>query len=99
LAKVPTIQSIRAKGKGGKRLRAEAAAGFYQQGLAHHVDDGTGRLVGLETQMVEWTGDGASPDRVDALAHGVRELLAPAAMKSERQVVTRGRWAGATGRR
>jgi hypothetical protein len=29
--------------------------------------------------MTEWTGEGASPDRVDALSHGVREMLAPAA--------------------
>lgn len=75
LTKVPAIRSIRAAGKGSKRTRAEGAAGFYQQGRVHHVDDGTGRLAKLEAQQLEWTGDGDSPDRVDTVSHGVRELL------------------------
>lgn len=101
LSKVPTVRSIRAAGKGAKRLRAETASGFYKQGLVHHVLDDThpDRLDGLERQMVEWNGDGPSPDRVDALSHGVREMLAPVEQAKAKQVVARGRWQGVSGRR
>jgi hypothetical protein len=96
LTKVPTIRSIRASGKGSKRLRAEAAAGFYQQGRVHHVTDDTDRLAKLEQQQLEWTGDGDSPDRIDALAHGVRELLTTPMRAS---APATDRWARARGAR
>jgi hypothetical protein len=69
--KVPRIESVRAAGQGSKRTRAEVAAGFSKQGRVHHVDE----LPGLEEQQLGWSGDGPSPDRIDALSHLVRELL------------------------
>lgn len=96
LTKVPQIRSIRAAGKGSKRLRASTAAGFYQQGRVHHVTDDTDRLAKLETQQLEWTGDGDSPDRVDALAHGVRELLT---MPMRASAPATDRWSRARGAR
>lgn len=75
IRQVPQIRTVRAAGQGPKALRAEHASGWYQAGKVHHVTDGTDRLAQLEEQMIDWTGDGPSPDRVDALSHGVRELL------------------------
>jgi hypothetical protein len=97
---VPRYRSIRAKGRGSKRMRAEAAAGYYKGGRVHHVSDGSDRLAGLEKQQLEWTGEGESPDRVDALSHGVREIFDPVGVYSGRRIVTAGgRWAGVSGRR
>lgn len=77
LARVPQVRSVKARNHGNKRERATAAADWYEMGRVHHVrhthDDD--RLDLLEGQMTEWAGDGPSPDRLDALAHGVREIL------------------------
>lgn len=35
------------------------------------------RLAKLEHQMLSWTGEGDSPDRVDALVHGLTLLFQP----------------------
>lgn len=63
----------------GKGVRAEPVAAFYEpqagyplgrvRHLGHHAD--------LETQMASWvpTGNAPSPDRLDALVHGLTELL------------------------
>ena len=56
----------------GKRLRAEPISSLYEQGRVHHV----GTLEALETQMTTWTPDDPkSPDRLDALVHGLTELM------------------------
>lgn len=68
-----------------KRVRAERISAQYELGNVHHVTDGTARLDKLEQQMVTWTGDGDSPDRIDALVHGVTALLAPA-KRTDRRV-------------
>lgn len=60
-----------------KRIRAESVAALYETHKVHHADDGTGRLKKLEDQMCTWTGDGSSPDRMDALVHGLRALATP----------------------
>lgn len=60
-----------------KRVRAEAVAANYETGRVHHAADGTTRLTDLEDQMLTWTGDGASPDRIDALVHALTALFAP----------------------
>ena len=60
-----------------KRVRAESVAAYYETGRVHHAADGTDRLAKLEDQMVTWTGDGASPDRIDALVHVLTALLLP----------------------
>jgi len=55
----------------GKRLRAEPVASLYEQGRVSHV----GYFDILESQMCEWLPDsGKSPDRLDALVHGITEL-------------------------
>jgi predicted phage terminase large subunit-like protein len=55
-----------------KRIRAEPIAALYEQGRIRHV----GALPKLEDQMVGWQpGEGASPDRVDALVWAMTELM------------------------
>jgi phage terminase large subunit-like protein len=73
-----TLTNIRTDGRielvtsrRGKVLRAEPIVGLYEQERVHHFT----QLEELETQMCEWvpaTQD--SPDRVDALVHGMTEL-------------------------
>ena len=57
----------------GKQLRAEPIYALYEQGRVWHV----GNYPKLESQMVTFNPDGGgqSPDRVDALVHGVTELM------------------------
>jgi phage terminase large subunit-like protein len=80
-----TLRNVRKDGKvdlvhsrRGKVLRAEPVVGLYEQERVHHVKI----LTELEQQMTEWVPDmHDSPDRVDALVHGVTALntgLAPA---------------------
>jgi phage terminase large subunit-like protein len=56
----------------GKRLRAEPVSSLYEQKRVHHV----GLFPQLEDQMVSFTGaiGETSPDRLDALVHGVTDL-------------------------
>lgn len=57
--------------KQGKRLRAEPVSALYEQGRIHHV----GSFPALEDQMTGWLSDsGVSPDRLDAMVHGIVEL-------------------------
>ena len=64
------IKEIRATK--GKRLRAEPISSLYEQGRVHHV----GNFETLETQMTTWTPDDTkSPDRLDALVHGLTDLM------------------------
>jgi len=59
--------------RGTKRERAEPVAALYKAGRVHHVGD----FPLLEEEMTSWDQFDASPspDRLDALVHGVRELL------------------------
>lgn len=63
---------VKAHSRIGKVLRAEPIAAVYERLEVHHVGDA---LDELEDQMTGWTGDGDSPDRVDALVHGLTYLL------------------------
>lgn len=63
---VETVTSRR-----GKVLRAEPVEALYEQGRVHHV----GLLNVLEDQMTGWVPGQPSPDRVDALVHGVTSLM------------------------
>ena len=55
----------------GKRLRAEPVTALYEQGRISHV----GAFPALEDQLTTWVPDsGESPDRLDALVHGMTEL-------------------------
>jgi len=70
--------------KDGKRLRAEPVASLYEQGRVHHV----GGFPKLEDEMVTWDplNQIESPNRVDALVHGLTDLLvhpAPPSYKSQ----------------
>lgn len=64
---------FKVKTKVGKRLRAEPVQGLYQQHRVHHV----GFLDGCESEQRTWVPDVTtdSPNRVDALVHGVTYLL------------------------
>lgn len=73
-----TLRNIRTEGKvdlvtsrRGKVLRAEPIVGLYEQERVHHFD----QFEELETQMTEWVPAASdSPDRVDALVHGMTAL-------------------------
>lgn len=66
--KVYLVQATRSK-----KLRAEPIVLPYQQGRVHHW----GYLPDLESQQTSWDpeNDKKSPDRVDALVHGLTALL------------------------
>lgn len=59
----------------GKSVRAEPIAAAYERGKVHHV----GRFPALEEELANFTTAGyrgsGSPNRADALVHGVTELL------------------------
>lgn len=55
----------------GKAIRADPVVAQYERGYVHHV----GVLEGLEDQMTSWVVGKPSPDRVDALVHGVTYLV------------------------
>jgi phage terminase large subunit-like protein len=71
---IKSVSNVPYKGitaKIGKRLRAEPIAALYEQGRVSHV----GIFEKLEDQMLGWVPDsGYSPDRLDALVHGLQEL-------------------------
>lgn len=70
----PTIPVYMVHSKVGKKLRAEPIVLAYQQGRVHHVGV---NFTDLETEMVTWEPGVTrkSPDRVDALVHGLTALL------------------------
>jgi phage terminase large subunit-like protein len=55
----------------GKQARAEPVAALYEQGRVSHV----GGFAALEDEMCAAIGEGASPDRLDALVWAVTELM------------------------
>ena len=68
----PTIKVYEVHSKVGKQLRAEPVSLAYQQGRVHHI----GYHAELESQMLDWIpGEGKSPDRIDALVHGLTALM------------------------
>lgn len=54
----------------GKALRAEPVVGMYERGEVSHV----GLFDELEEQMTTWVPGQKSPDRLDALVHGLTEF-------------------------
>lgn len=54
----------------GKLLRAEPISALYEDGKVHHV----GRFTELEDEMTTFSGDGDSPNRLDALVWALTEL-------------------------
>ena len=56
--------------KQGKMLRAEPVAALAEEGRLHHI----GRFDELEHEMTTYTGEGKSPNRLDAAVYGILEL-------------------------
>lgn len=72
LYSIQTVTSRR-----GKALRADPVATLYEKDRVRHVEP----LPKLENQMTSWVPGSESPDRVDALVHGITDLarvVAPA---------------------
>lgn len=71
----------------GKALRAEPIVAQYEKENVTHC----GNLVRLEEEMLSWVpGEGASPNRVDALVHGLTELFrgsSPSSMASPSDIL------------
>jgi phage terminase large subunit-like protein len=56
----------------GKLIRAEPVVALYEQHRIKHAAE----LIALEDQLLSWIpGKGHSPDRLDALVHGVHALV------------------------
>lgn len=62
---VKTVTSRR-----GKALRADPVATLYEKGRGVHLE----AFAELENQMTSWVVGDKSPDRVDALVHGITDL-------------------------
>lgn len=54
----------------GKILRAQPVSALWEQNRCSHV----GHFPELEDQMLNYTGEGTSPDRLDAYVHAVTAL-------------------------
>lgn len=71
----PNVRIIPVTSRRGKILRAEPVAALYEQRRVKHV----GSFPELEDQMCQFTpamtSSSQSPDRLDALVHGLTELL------------------------
>lgn len=67
---LPRLEAVRATQ--GKMDRAEPVANLYMLGRVHHY----GKFILLEEQMLTWSPASSekSPDRLDALVHGIRFL-------------------------
>jgi phage terminase large subunit-like protein len=73
-AKSLTPRVIMVDSRRGKALRAEPIVALYEKKKFWHVGE-RGDLSDLEAEQTEWVpGEGASPNRVDALVHGATEL-------------------------
>lgn len=62
----------------GKQLRAEPIVTLYEQGRMFHNGPNIGQFDKLEEEMLTWVpGEGASPNRVDALVWAMTDLMKP----------------------
>jgi phage terminase large subunit-like protein len=67
-----TVRVKQVRASRGKATRADPISRLYEQGKIHHI----GYFGRLEDQMCEWVpGEGASPDRVDALVWALTDLM------------------------
>jgi phage terminase large subunit-like protein len=70
----------------GKVIRADPVVALYERGLVHHVG---AELSDLEDQLLGWVPGTDSPDRLDALVHGITDLakiVEPAAVADPRSL-------------
>ncbi|HQW88948.1 MAG TPA: terminase family protein [Nitrospira sp.] len=65
MPRIITVDSRR-----GKMIRAEPIVAMWERAQAHIV----GELPVLETQLTSWVPGKASPDRLDAMVHGITDL-------------------------
>lgn len=65
----PRIEEVQSRR--GKVIRADPIVALYERGLVHHAMAGLGDL---EDQLVSWVPGTNSPDRLDALVHGLTNL-------------------------
>lgn len=83
-ARIKPVQSRR-----GKVIRAEPIVALYEKQRVFHVGK-RGALSGLEEELTTWVpGSGDSPNRLDALVHGITELARvslPATIASPNQL-------------
>lgn len=81
----------------GKAIRAEPVVALYEKSRVNHVG-ARGDLALLEEEQTEWVpGEGDSPNRVDALVHGVHELakaVMPASVADPNKLLRRHRGDG-----
>lgn len=74
----------------GKEIRAEPVVALYEKKRVFHVGK-RGDLAQLEDELTTWVpGESASPNRLDALVHGITELakhVMPASVSDPRQVL------------
>jgi phage terminase large subunit-like protein len=69
-----TVPVIQVDSRKGKEIRATPVVGLYEQGKVIHVGE-RGDLVDLEDEQTSWIpGESPSPNRIDALVHGVTHL-------------------------
>jgi phage terminase large subunit-like protein len=70
---------IESRATRGKQLRAEPVVALYEQHrIWHRATNGITMLERLEEEQLTWVpGEGASPNRIDALVWAVTELLKP----------------------
>jgi phage terminase large subunit-like protein len=83
-----TVRIVDVTSRRGKTIRADPVVAQYEKGRVHHV----GVLEGLEDQQTSWVLGQSSPDRVDALVHGITRLaivVAPASISSPAQFAER----------
>jgi phage terminase large subunit-like protein len=66
---MPRIEEVNSRR--GKVIRADPIVALYEKHMVHHV--GT-ELGTLEDQLVGWVPGSESPDRLDALVHGMTDL-------------------------
>ena len=64
------IRVVDVTSRRGKALRADPVATLYEKGRVWHVNP----LDDLETQLTSWVPGDDSPDRLDALVHGISNL-------------------------
>lgn len=70
----PTVRVRGVNAKRGKKTRAQPISTLYEQGKVHHLGSQKD-FEKLEEQMVTWTEDGTSPDRIDALVWALTYLM------------------------
>jgi phage terminase large subunit-like protein len=77
---MPTIKPVQSRR--GKDIRAEPVVTLYEKRRVFHVGE-RGTFQKLEDEQTSWVpGHGASPNRVDALVHGITRLARGGGMGS-----------------